>query len=353
MADSLDLFVRRPLVPRYAAGLTTLGDELFLSAVPVSPVAELIHVFKTSRGLICHGRGLARALVVGGGGTGGGGAHGGGGGGGGVIDELELEMWGDFEVTVGAGGQGGYMTCSPGGESSLAGSAWGAPTVTAAGGGFGGAVATPDGGSTWQVALPSGGSSGGGGIWDIIYQMVRAGAAGSPGGDGGAGAEGTTYGSLGDSGGGGGGAGEDGEAAVTSIGGDGGDGVVSGIMHRWENGSEVGTDYYGGGGGGAPQPHAYGVYGGQGGAGGGGNGGGTYDPDLPSGVGAGAANTGGGGGGCGFWELGHVGNAVCKNGGSGIAVIRYSVVGQRFLCEGGDEVYYLNADQGVLWKVTA
>ena len=232
-------------------------------------------------------------LVVAGGGGGGGSFHGGGGGAGGVLAGSLPAAPGAFDVTVGAGGEGGARQTSPrdygdnGGDSSVLG-------VVAFGGGGGGAGLI---GATGAVGR-SGGSGGGGAF------AATGGAAGTLG-QGHAGARGRDTSGPVRYGGGGGGAAAAGSAAVAGSsgnGGDGGTGISSGIT-----GVEL---TYGGGGGG--NGHASGGRAGLGGTGGGGTGERVSVPAT-----AGTDGLGGGGGGA--------DSGVGAAGGDGVVILRYLV----------------------------
>ena len=240
-------------------------------------------------------------LVVAGGG---GGGSGGGGAGGFIFSNVVIKDT-TYTVAVGDGGSGGGG--GAGGGTGLVGipqngynSAFSA--IVSTGGGSGGGNQTPLGGNN--------GGSGGGGRYDQPNVTLGSGIAGQ--GFGGGRSNATAYGG----GGGGGGAGANGSNATSQTttvgrGGGGGIGRISDI---------TGTSKYyaGGGGGGANTNSVAATAGGQGGQGGGGQG---SFPDL--GVGSpGQAHTGGGGGG------GDPEGTGAK-GGSGIVIIRYSVINTR------------------------
>ncbi len=200
-------------------------------------------------------------LVVAGGGGGGYGSFGAGGGAGGVkYLTAQAITVGSFPVVVGAGGTGGLVNGTDGGNSSFNG-------IISTGGGHGGGTGALVGGN---------GGSGGGG----------AGITSSAGGNGIAGQGFNGVNGSGLYGGGGGG------ASATGSGPNGGDGLSCSIT-----GTAV---YYGGGGGGFNS-------GGASGTGGLGGGGAINTNGTP--------NTGGGGGGASF---------VAGAGGSGIVIIRYA-----------------------------
>ena len=228
-------------------------------------------------------------LVVGGGGGGGMNAGAGGGAGGLIFLENINISYGTYEITVGAGGQGGKTanvnTVAENGNNSIFGS------YIAIGGGGGG----NSGGSNGN----SGGSGGGAGN---DGSGNRSGGAGTLG-QGFKGGDGTIPGGAGRTGGGGGGAGGEGQASVsTSRAGDGGIGSNMSLTF----GTSLGVDgWFAGGGGG-------GVHSGTGGTGGNGGGG----SQNVSGI----ANTGGGGG------AGNGYNGVGKDGGSGIVIIRVPAI---------------------------
>ena len=227
-----------------------------------------------------------------------------------------------YPIVVGAGGAGGYPSCSP----PLLGSSGTVSTfdtISSAGGGFGSQRngGNPDIGGT--------GGSGGGNGYGPGPNVATGGAAGNtppvsppqgnPGGY--AGHVPPRYG-----GSGGGGAGAAGghpapAAPGTQDGGAGGDGsyiadpfIGPTAPSYGDSGPVSSTRYFAGGGGGGTgnnHPTAPGGTAGTGGAGGGGDGS-SYTANAGS---AGATNTGGGGG--------AVGSRTGKAGGSGIVMIRY------------------------------
>jgi len=269
---------------------------------------------------------LSDLLVVGGGGGGGGE---GGGGGGAVYSRFGVQMSaGEYEITVGTGGNGAtpFNAGANGGASSVTGP--GGFSVTALGGG---------GGSGWSALGPSDGANGGGGSPTTNgTQPPSAGTApadewhhqGFTGGTAtNTGSSGTGCGGAG----GGAGAGADGgdslvlgtaannDPTVESAG-RGGDGWVCDIT-----GAPV---YYAGGGGGGVRRSNYKI-GGAGGLGGGGSGA-TAIVDAegnPTGAGITAGTAGvdglGGGGGGGGWNKDGGDGVAGKKGGSGVVVLRY------------------------------
>jgi hypothetical protein len=276
--------------------------------------------------------GPVEVLVVGGGG-GGGPSLGGGGGGGGVIwiPATNVIIGTSYEVIVGAGGTSGLN----GGNSSVFG-------ATAAGGGSSGSFPSGTG--------ISGGCGGGAPANENVVTLNRGGVSSGNilGTNNGAANIGTIYGNrggnmiasrtngLGPRAAGGGGAGGQGFDTNTNTLGNGdisgassgGIGIINGILGP--------IYHWGGGGGGAAWTDQVGGYGGLGGGGGGygrgggGNGGGSA---LNSGTngqigegtrgGDGGNNTGGGGGG------GNYLSGIGGTGGSGIVVIRYPITNNK------------------------
>jgi len=225
-------------------------------------------------------------------------AAGAGGGAGGIIYQTNYAVTPNtsYTVTVGAGGAGSTAGVNRGANGGN--SVFGA--LTAIGGG---------GGASWGDGGNTGGSggSGGGGSGRIVSNTAVGGAGtAGQGFDGGIGsATAPNY-----SGGGGGGAGGRGGNGDPYMGGGGGIGLNFSISKT--------PTWYGGGGGG-------GVYtssgpAGRGGLGGGGNGGQSYPSNGENGI----ANTGGGGGGASSngSNVTNTGGA----GGSGIVIIRYSLI---------------------------
>lgn len=255
-----------------------------------------VHEFRNS-GIFLTTQNLTLDYLVvaagGGGGWAGGGGGGAGGlrstvtgtGGGGSLESQLSLSTGNYIVTVGAGGAGGYSAAHAlsGTDSTLG-------SITSTGGGGAGGDSNP--------SAYNGGSGGGA---DRNSGTAGAGTSGQ------GYAGGVGFPSSGGSagwgiGGGGGGASE---AGNTDGRGDGGDGISTSIT-----GSSV--TYAGGGGGGA---RSLAGYAGTGGTGGGGNG--ILESGTPN---PGTANTGGGGGGAGTGDGKQGGN-----GGSGIVIVRYSV----------------------------
>jgi hypothetical protein len=229
-------------------------------------------------------------FIVAGGAAGGGYALGGGGGAGGFLTGTGHTVTATtYPVVIGAGGiwdnsEHSNNAAKTGADSTALG-------YTAVGGGMG---ASGSGGTAGD------GGSGGGAM--AYSGSGGSGTAGPPrqGYDGGDGST-PTYGA-----GGGGGASEVGEKPPRGYGGDGGDGV----QNDYRTGSNI---YYGGGGGGAGHTDP----GGAGGAGGGGAG----RTSAPSDGEPGDPNTGGGGGGTSDSTLA---TDPPPNGGSGIAIFRYT-----------------------------
>jgi hypothetical protein len=249
-----------------------------------------VHTFNTSgEFVVTQGGDGAEYLVVAGGGGGGRTANsaGGGGAGGYRTGGLTLAVT-TYLVIVGAGGNGGTangVDGSPGGDSSVFG------TASTRGGG-GEAAGTPG-------ANQNGGSGGGsnGGAVDGVLNFNGTGVAGQ--GFAGGTGWGDSVTNTNRTSGGGGGAGAVGVAAASGAGGAGGPGLSSSID---------GTPTFRGGGGGGASVNI-GAFG-TGGNGGGGNGSAGVTAAQ-----AGTPNTGGGGGG------GASGNG--GNGGSGVVIIRY------------------------------
>jgi hypothetical protein len=250
-------------------------------------------------------------LVIGGGG-GGGSRFGGGGGGGAFQTHSEtLSSTGNYTMTVGAGGAGGYGSEAwPGNDGTIGGTTTaGIGPVVSPGGGYGGGGDNRPGGD-------SPGGSGGGGAG---RQSTSAGSSGSYGNDG-AGSNGTPLGGdnyRGSGGGGAGGTGYDGGPSTPTVNrGRGG----AGSTNDYQTG--VSQTYAGGGGGGVGalgSPSTPGV-----GMGGGGRG--SWKEDAQPGI----NGTGGGGGGGGYTTGINPGFTGPKNfksgtGGDGVIVVRYRI----------------------------
>jgi len=233
-------------------------------------------------------------LVVAGGGGGGFGGGGGGGAGGVYYTTTSLTSNTSNTVTIGAGGNNG--TSGSPGATNGSNSQFASLTAAVGGGGGGGYNGTP-------IAAGNGGSGGG---------AVYAGTYGT--GTSGQGNAGGTYDTLNITyrGGGGGGAGGAGSAGTAIGNGNGGAGTNS--YSSWLTPTALGVSgYLAGGGGGATATAA--TTSGTGGSSVGGNGG-TSSSTVGT---AGVANTGGGGG-AGY------SNANGAKGGSGIVIVRYSMV---------------------------
>ena len=244
-------------------------------------------------------------LIIGGGGGGGfnnGWEGGGGGGAGGVgIGTINFKSGINYNITIGSGGKGG-LTAYTNGENGINSSIIGGFIDEKAYGGGGGSYNTGlDGGSgggasgasqNYSAGNATKGLSSSGANANIIYYGNKGGDGINPGG-----------------GGGGGGAGAAGNPTAGSWnfeGANGGIGIQSSI-------TGIAT-YYAGGGGGARG--IYGSSGGNGGLGGGGKGAGNNIAAV-----AGNNNTGGGGGGKGAYDSGSG-----ASGGSGVVIIRYSII---------------------------
>ena len=253
------------------------------------------HTFLSSGDFVvgAGGGGTLDYFIVAGGGAGGGYAIGGGGGAGGYLTGTghSVAAATTYPVVIGDGGlwnntQHSTASSKDGGDTTALG-------YTAVGGG---------GGGSGSGGAPAGGGSGGG---ENGYGTgpIGTGTAGPPrqGYNGGANSS-PAYGA-----GGGGGASEIGEQPPQGEGGDGGDGVQS----DYRSGVNV---YYGGGGGGARHNSASGGTGGQGG-------GGNGRTDGPNDGEPGDPNTGGGGGGT---SDSTTTTTPAPNGGSGIAIFRYT-----------------------------
>ena len=281
--------VIRATVGNSGIGISSfLGDGGTVTQVEESGTVYRIHKFTTSGVFDVVKDGTVEVLLVGGGG--GGAATGSGGGAGGYVHQTEFEVGaGEYNIVVGAGGDGGvYPTSasgSNGGNSSFS-------TLTAYGGGQG-----ITHGNTSPV---SGGCGGGGAV--VPSGSASAGGVGSQGGDGGDGY--VDAGWAGTNGGGGGAGGDGADAGNTSGSGNGGVGLANDIT-----GTSI---YYAGGGGGG---EVNGTYVGTGGNGGGGT-------AVVSGAGGdGTDGLGGGGAGGSFDGTYYDGG----DGGSGVVIIRYAV----------------------------
>lgn len=237
------------------------------------------HVFTGTATLNVSEAGNVEVLLVAGGGGGGGGVSGwggsGGGGAGGTVYNSSFAVSvGNYTVTIGGGGGGGtgdYRGAN-GGNTTFS-------TLTAIGGGGGGST---NNGQNQQNGANGGCGGGAGG------SRGQYGGTGSQGGNGGTATDTSPY-----KGAGGGG--------QSATGGAGGNGTGAGGTGYYTTIRGIGEYFAGGGAGGR---------GGTPGAGGGGADGG----------GAGGANTGGGGGGC-----SNSGSMTGGTGGSGIAIIRYTI----------------------------
>ena len=249
----------------------------------------------------------AELLIVGGGGAGGGASGSssrtGGGGGGGQVRELTPAILvADYDVVIGAGGDGDVDPATSGGDSAF-------DSFIAKGGSFGG----------------RGGNNGGSGIVGGGGGVNATGGAGSVsrGGNGF-----VPVNPVDNAGGGGGGAGGNGVDATIAAGGAGGVGITSSI-----SGAAV---VYGAGGGGAGVST-------KGAAGGAGAGAGGNSTSAPGGDGT--ANTGGGGGGGYTSGSANVGG----DGGSGVVIIRYptgsiTATGGTITTDGGDTIHTFTSD---------
>jgi len=243
--------------------------------------------------------------IAGGGGGGGGndvGPLGAGGGAGGLLAYTSQSLTATgYTVTIGAGGAGRATTNGVNGASSQ----FGALTASVGGGGGGGNQGTGVGGYSGS----NGGSGGGGSAWN----SGATGAGGSPtSGQGNAGGTMTGQGSNRASAGGGGAGAAAASSSTSAVGTAGGIGLNSisgyGSFSGTTTATSTGVSGYYAGGGGSINGNATANAGGTGGGGSGTWGG--------NGV-AGTTNTGGGGGG---------GGNTGGNGGSGIVIIRYTMV---------------------------
>jgi len=253
----------------------------------------------------------ASCLVVAGGGGSGRIVTGGAGAGGLISTSASFTSGTSQTITVGAGGTGA-ATGSYGAGTNGSDSQIGSLTLV------------KGGGTTQFLTAGSTGGSGGGG-------------SSSTGTGGGAGTSGQGYaggsGAAAGGAGGGGGAGAVGTNATTTKGGDGGigyyDSFTDAIGAATSLGQLSGGHYYfaGGGGGSATGAGFTSANRGAGGLGGGGYGGYTNSSASSDTAGlAGTANTGGGGGGAPNDYTGANSNTYGTNGGSGIVIIRYSMV---------------------------
>ena len=260
--------------------------------------------------------GLADYLVIAGGG-GGGGRCGGGGGGGGVIHSNENFSIGNYNVTIGAGGNGAlaqsnnylFALGTNGSNSSIVGNNM---NKVAIGGGRGAA-----GGSNGYGSPSSGGSGGGSITAGLGSGGIRTGELGTinQGNNGGNSVGGTLNEGRCYSGSGGGGAGATGSSNSIQLGdnakpGNGGVGIQLSIS---------GTSLYYAGGGGGGVHELSNQTNSIGGNGGGGSGGKLANTAAQ----AGTLNTGGGGGGGGANNIGSGFSGAGGSGGSGIVIIRY------------------------------
>jgi hypothetical protein len=253
-----------------------------------------------------------RFLIVGGGG-GGGSRFGGGGGAGGFIDTSTVLSSATFQIKVGGGGTGALAagTLPPGfGETSSVtaditfsaiGGGSGTQFPNATNGGNGGSGGGASGGNVGQVGLGKSGQGFNGGT-SIYVSATDSMAQGGGGGAGGLGGNGT--------------------GSPTVFGGSGGIGKTSNITGS--------TLYYAGGGGGGTYTGTNGAGGtcgtsATGGTGGGGNAGACLQAQGAANAGGnGTQNTGGGGGGASTYNTNTV--AVGGNGGSGVVIIRYTLM---------------------------
>ena len=255
-------------------------------------------------------------LMVGGGGGGGGsgasGTQGGGGGGGGVYEMTQVTLpAGDYSITVGTGGNGGYGYGTNIAVNGVASSITfpNSTTYSATGGGHGGMW-----GVGYQASNTGASGGGGGGQANTSYNQGESGTYKS---DSGLPTGHLTYGNDGgdgntnvSAGGGGGGAGSDGyDSPSTGTGGNGG----TGRSNSWRANTAV---IYGAGGGGGANANA--GYGGNNATDDGAGNGSTDGSDGGNGL----ANQGGGGGGS---ATGSSGNHNGGTGGSGIVIIRYAI----------------------------
>ena len=139
------------------ASVSASGGDAVYDIVVQGDIPYRVHVFTNtgSAMLTVSNGGFVDCLVVGGGGGGGGGAMSGGGGGGGVITMQNLSMTsGVYEVTIGAGGLGGYAY-NLAGQTGVKGenSSFGENLIAFGGGG----------GCGWSGHPSTSGGSGGGG----------------------------------------------------------------------------------------------------------------------------------------------------------------------------------------------
>ena len=338
-----------------ALGGATGGDEI-RKIWNLDGTFDLVHIFTNTASAQTFSvpavnkisNNLFRVLLVAGGGSGGATMAGGGGGGGVLdLDAVEISSGGSATVTVGAGaaprtptGTGSNSNTQPGGNrggNSIFAIAGG--TTTTAYGGSGGKGWAQDG----QGSSPYGSTGGGSGARTGAMTGYTAGQGYS----GGSGLNGNS--SQGAAGGGGGGAGGAGSAGSrtsnNATGGKGGDGIASDITGE--------TLYYGAGGGGGASygasswAMATGGAGGKSGDGTGNWGRGANRYVTPgtttSGVGKPVAGQdgfgGGGGGGTYTYNNPAAGNleGMGAKGGSGIVVIRYTVIPYETVS--GEKVY--------------
>jgi hypothetical protein len=261
------------------------------------------------------GASTSELLLVGGGGAAGSQYGGGGGGGGGLIYKTDVTLSAGVAYTIGIGTGGIAVASNNGGNGESTSISGTGLSLTAIGGG---------GGSTYNKrALNTGGSGGGTrtdpaqcsnaapcpGATSVYYSDGLTYTYGNPGGTGGQ--------NTGGVGGGGGGAFTAGGNASTKTGGNGGNGLTVDITGQ--------SQTFAGGGGGGAENVSSGSAQGIGGTGGGGTA--VISPLTAQ---NGQANTGGGGGALGGCISGPTGCNIYQkagDGGSGIAVMRYSVVG--------------------------
>lgn len=274
-----------------------------------------VHLFTSSATFTTNASITVRYLCVAGGGGGGADMGGGGGAGGYLAADTFSMSAGTYTITVGGGGAGapaGYAPSPSAGTNGQNSSIIGpGVSITSIGGGGGGSTHRAD----TLTSRPAGtGGSGGGSSGDTGNY-----APGTPGqGNRGGPSNGQWYS------GSGGGAG----AAGVSTPGAGGVGIANDIL---------GTSYFWAGGGGGGGYSSSGGAGGNGGGGGGAinspaggsgynagssGGGGATGTQANTPGGAGGANTGGGGGGASHYNTSSTGG----NGGSGIVVLRFTVV---------------------------
>lgn len=286
-----------------------------------------IHTFLSSDNFVVIEPGTFECLIVGGGGGGVLDGYAGAGGAGGVLYGTLNAVAGSYAVTVGQGGAGeGNEYPGPGpGVTTVAEDSSiviGATTYTAFRGGRGTGFGSPplqgesggSGGGTGNNNIPSGVTPGG------LATQTTQGALTGYGHNGGAG------GNIGNNrpypAGGGGGAGAPGQNATSSRGGAGGAGIVNPIVGSTIGQLVDGQYYIAGGGGGFDDDNFN-----PGGIGGGGTNARTFPTDASSFGTAALPNTGGGGGGASRQWYG-------TDGGSGVVVISYSMIGVAFEVSG-------------------